>query len=82
MEQSVNALANLQNTLRTAVQAAKSLGLSDDEIIAALEDEAAELDPQWQKLKKFADADPTPWCTGCGSMTKEGCECGPIVDNN
>jgi hypothetical protein len=25
--------------------------------------------------------DPTPWCSGCGSMTKAGCNCGPIADN-
>ena len=26
--------------------------------------------------------DPTPWCSGCGSMTSKGCNCGPIADNN
>jgi len=26
--------------------------------------------------------DPTPWCTGCGSMTEKGCDCGLIADNN
>ena len=26
--------------------------------------------------------DPTPWCNSCGSMTKRGCDCGPIADNN
>jgi hypothetical protein len=26
--------------------------------------------------------DPTPWCSGCGSMTRKGCDCGPIADNN
>ena len=25
--------------------------------------------------------DPTPWCAGCGSMTKAGCDCGPIAEN-
>jgi len=26
--------------------------------------------------------DPTPYCSGCGSMTMKGCECGPIADND
>lgn len=25
--------------------------------------------------------DPTPWCNGCRSKTKGGCNCGPIADN-
>jgi hypothetical protein len=25
--------------------------------------------------------DPTPWCSGCGSMTKAGCDCGPLAEN-
>lgn len=25
--------------------------------------------------------DPTPWCTGCGAMTRERCHCGPIAEN-
>jgi hypothetical protein len=25
--------------------------------------------------------DPTPWCSGCGSITKAGCDCGPIAEN-
>lgn len=29
----------------------------------------------------YDDYDPTPWCTGCGSMTQAGCHCGPIADN-
>lgn len=28
------------------------------------------------------DVDPTPWCAGCGSMTKSGCDCGPIAEND
>lgn len=28
------------------------------------------------------DYDPTPWCSGCGSRTKAGCECGPIAEND
>ena len=28
------------------------------------------------------DYDPTPWCSHCGSMTRKGCDCGPIADNN
>jgi len=28
-----------------------------------------------------AEDDPTPWCAGCGSMTKSGCDCGPIAEN-
>lgn len=28
------------------------------------------------------DYDPTPWCHGCGSMTKAGCNCGPIAEND
>lgn len=31
---------------------------------------------------EFEEQDPTPWCSGCGSMTQEGCNCGPIADNN
>lgn len=27
------------------------------------------------------DYDPTPWCSGCGSMTKAGCHCGPMAEN-
>ncbi len=26
--------------------------------------------------------DPSPWCGGCGSMTKAGCHCGPIARND
>ncbi len=26
--------------------------------------------------------DPTPWCGGCGSMTRSGCDCGPIAEND
>jgi hypothetical protein len=26
--------------------------------------------------------DPTPWCSYCGSMTKKGCDCGEIAENN
>ena len=26
--------------------------------------------------------DPTPYCHWCGSMTKAGCNCGPIAENN
>ena len=26
--------------------------------------------------------DPTPWCSYCGSMTIEGCDCGPIAENH
>ena len=26
--------------------------------------------------------DPTPWCSGCGSMTQAGCHCGPIAEND
>ena len=26
--------------------------------------------------------DPTPWCGGCGSMTRSGCDCGPIARDN
>jgi hypothetical protein len=33
-------------------------------------------------LSYFRDADPSPWCTGCGAMTKEKCSCGEIADNN
>lgn len=28
------------------------------------------------------EIDPTPWCTGCHSMTKAGCDCGPLAENN
>jgi len=28
------------------------------------------------------DYDPTPWCLGCGAMTEDRCDCGPICDNN
>lgn len=28
------------------------------------------------------DYDPTPWCIGCGAMTKAGCDCGPIAENH
>lgn len=27
------------------------------------------------------DYDPTPYCAGCGSMTRSGCHCGPIAEN-
>lgn len=27
------------------------------------------------------DYDPTPWCSGCGSMRRENCHCGPIAEN-
>lgn len=27
------------------------------------------------------DQDPTPWCSGCGSMRKADCDCGPIAGN-
>ena len=27
------------------------------------------------------DYDPTPWCSGCGSMTRAKCDCGPRADN-
>ena len=30
----------------------------------------------------FDKLDPTPWCHACGSMTKAGCDCGPIAENN
>jgi hypothetical protein len=26
--------------------------------------------------------DPSPYCQYCGSMTKAGCHCGPIAENN
>lgn len=25
--------------------------------------------------------DPTPWCTGCGAMLQQNCDCGPIAAN-
>lgn len=28
------------------------------------------------------DYDPTPWCHGCGAMTKDKCYCGPTAENN
>lgn len=28
------------------------------------------------------DYDPTPWCSGCGAMTRRACGCGDIVENN
>jgi len=28
------------------------------------------------------DYDPTPWCSGCGSMTRKGCHCGPRAEND
>ena len=28
------------------------------------------------------DYDPTPWCTGCWSMTKANCNCGETAENN
>jgi len=31
---------------------------------------------------KSPDYDPTPWCSGCKSMTQEGCDCGPIAEND
>jgi len=39
------------------------------------------------KLQKEAEEDcenydPTPYCSGCGSMTKANCNCGPIADND
>ena len=32
--------------------------------------------------KKRDEYDPTPWCAACGSMTKAGCNCGPIAENH
>lgn len=26
--------------------------------------------------------DPTPWCSGCGSKTRSGCDCGPLAEND
>jgi hypothetical protein len=31
--------------------------------------------------KEIGEYDPTPWCSGCGSRTKAGCDCGPIASN-
>jgi hypothetical protein len=28
------------------------------------------------------EIDPTPWCSGCGAIEAEQCECGPICENN
>jgi hypothetical protein len=40
-------------------------------------------DPAVQMLLAgYNDGDPTPWCTGCGAMTKEKCDCLPIAENN
>jgi len=36
----------------------------------------------WYAPEKSKNYDPTPWCTWCGSMTKTGCDCGPIADNH
>jgi hypothetical protein len=34
-------------------------------------------------VETFAEyTDPTPWCSGCGSMTARGCHCGPIASNH
>lgn len=29
-----------------------------------------------------ADYDPTAWCIGCGAMSPDRCDCGPIAENN
>lgn len=34
------------------------------------------------KLLNEGEDDPTPYCSGCGSMTMKGCACGPIADND
>lgn len=33
-------------------------------------------------LSCYENYDPTPWCSGCGAMKPEGCDCGPIAENN
>lgn len=33
-------------------------------------------------LEPETDYDPTPWCSGCGSKTEAGCDCGPIAEND
>ena len=39
---------------------------------------------RWMKEKReeAEEVDPTPWCHVCGSMTKSGCDCGPIAENH
>ena len=36
----------------------------------------------WMDEFKDEEIDPTPWCHWCGSMTKAGCNCGPIAENH
>jgi pyruvate/2-oxoglutarate dehydrogenase complex dihydrolipoamide acyltransferase (E2) component len=33
-------------------------------------------------LAAIKDYDPTPFCSWCGSMTRKGCDCGPLAENN
>lgn len=30
----------------------------------------------------ISEQDPTPWCHGCGAMTRDTCPCGPMAENN
>ena len=33
-------------------------------------------------MRDLDNYDPTPYCSGCGAMTKAKCNCGPIADND
>lgn len=35
-----------------------------------------------KRLESACECDPTLWCNACGSMTRKGCDCGPIAENN
>lgn len=47
-----------------------------------LRNECEQCDDEMHPLAGSEDFyDPTPWCSGCKSMTRSGCKCGPIADN-
>ena len=50
---------------------------------APSEDGKHPIDEAFDRIfKDMEDDDPTPWCHICGSMTKDGCDCGPIAENH
>jgi hypothetical protein len=32
-------------------------------------------------IQNQTEKDPTPWCSACGAMRANNCECGPIAEN-
>lgn len=60
------------------------------ELVKSLEEFSPMPESKWGKmlsklkehLAEFDNYDPTPWCTWCGAMKSEQCNCGPRAEND